>query len=363
MRKLLLGLAFSLLASAALAAETPAVAVKAAAAPADMMQAGTWYVTGDAAWEGVNLPDYNLGFHKVTNPSFFDGGTFQTFSQHLDGYRLQGAAGYFLPASYASTLMGSNTRVEFGVLYSRATGDASGRDVFTDGGIVTQTIDGAGAGGGYVCSPGQVCVTTSDLSTTYSDWKLNGKIAGDYRVDVFLLTPSLALFGGETQTDQLISQLTLLGAHPERLTYTADTSLRSRDFGVRGGVDLKYDLAPQVTLGLGASAGLATRHASFDGTDLATDALFGFLTGASTVSGSDNATPIVANTEVSVAYKWFPALTVRGFAGLNYDSKVAGIEAASFGGTVGGVTSRTPAHITFHSEIGYYVGSGVAWSF
>jgi hypothetical protein len=46
------------------------------------------------------------------------------------------------------------------------------------------------------------------------------------------------------------------------------------------------------------------------------------VAGASTISTSADATPFVAYAEAGVAFKWLPTLTVRGFAGLNYDSKV-----------------------------------------
>lgn len=330
---------------------------------AGVVEADGWYLSGDVAWQAVNLPDYQLGFHKVNNPAFADGGTFQSLDQHLDGYRLQGTVGYFLPPSMSDTLMGLNTRVEFAGRYRRATGGETGITDFTDGGVVTQTLDGAGANAGYVCSIGQVCQFASDVSTEHSDWQIGGRIAGEYRMDQILLMPSLTLFGGETRTDQAMVQTLHLGAHPEIPTYIADTSLRSTDYGLRAGVDLKFDVTPVVSLGLGGSAGLARRHASFDGIDMVNDPLLGLLAGAGAASDSDNATPFVANTEVSLTYKWLPALAVRGFAGVDYDSKVAGIAAPDFGGVAGAVTTRTPARVSFHSEFGFYAGGGVTWSF
>ncbi|MDO8288072.1 MAG: hypothetical protein Q7T44_02525 [Parvibaculum sp.] len=327
------------------------------------VKADGWYVSGDVAWQAVNLPDYGLGFRKVTNPIFSDGGTFQSLDQHLDGYRLQGTVGYFLPPALSDTLMGANTRVEFVGRYGRATGGETGIVDFTDGGVARLMLDGTGANAGYVCSIGQVCHVASNVSAEHSDWQIGGRIAGEYRVDQILLTPSLTLFGGETRTDQAMAQVLQLGAHPELSFYTADTSLRSTDYGLRAGVDLKFDVTPVVSLGLGGSAGLARRHTSFDGTDIINDTLFGILTGTGTASGSDNATPFVANTEVSLTYKWLPALAMRGFAGVDYDSKVAGIAAPDFGGVVGGVTTRTPARVSFHSELGFYAGGGITWSF
>lgn len=362
MKKLLLGMVFSALASAANAADVPVPVYK--AAPAPVVSASGWYASVDGAWQSLNLPDYGLGFRQVNVAPFTDAGPFQTFRPRVDGSQIRGAVGYVLPSASSHTLFGADTRVEIGGLYGRASGTGTGTVAYTGGGIVTQTLDGAGANSGWVCSATQICTTNSKLSTDYSNWQLHGRIAGDYRIGAVRVTPSLAVFGGDTRTDQTLAQVVRIGVAAGTPTYHASTSLRWSDVGARAGLDLKVDLTPRVTVGLGGWAGLAGRQASLAATDVAVDPIGGGLIGgASALSASANATPVVANTEAGVAFKWLPALTVRGFAGLNYDSKVPGVSSPSFTGAVAGVTSRIPAGITFHAETSYYAGGGITWTF
>ncbi|HEX7776462.1 MAG TPA: hypothetical protein VF449_08030 [Parvibaculum sp.] len=336
---------------------------KAVAAPAPAESANGWYLSADSAWQNVNLPEYALGFHKVVSPSFNDAGPFQSLRQHLDGYRIQGVAGYFLPGEYSTTLIGANTRVEFGLLYGHATGSASGTSLYTDGGIVGLTMDGAGAGSGYICAGFQPCTTTTNLSSTYSNWQIDGKIAGEERMGEILVTRSLAVFGGDTHTGQAMVQSVQIGAAPTNPTYKANTSVRWADIGVRAGLGMKVDLTSRVTADLGGSVGLAGRHATLEGSDFAGLSTLTLLDGASSVSDSGNTMPVVANAEAGLSVKILPALTLRGFTGFNFDSKVPGVTSPSFGGTVGVVTSRSPARTSFQSEFSYYAGAGMSWTF
>ncbi len=360
MKRLVLGLACSMVAGVAIADEVPA-----GKAPLETsMSADGWYFSADGAWQSVKLPAYSLGFRRVAEPLFPDAGAFQTFNRHIDGYMVRGAAGYFLPPAWSDTLFGANTRVEIGGLYGHASGSASGTAVYTGGGVVTQTLDGAGANGGYVCADFQHCTTNSNLSTSYSNWQFNGKIAGEYSIAAISVAPSLAIFGGKARVNQTLAQTIQIGVAATTPTYDASTSLRWRDVGARAGLDLKFEVIPRVEVGLGGWAGFAGRRASLDGTDLAVDHVVGLMAGDSAISSSANATPFLANAEAGVAFKWLPALTVRGFTGLNYDSKTPGIASSSFtGGIGGGITSRTPAHITFHAETSFYAGGGITWTF
>jgi hypothetical protein len=360
LKNLLLGLVFSACASAAIAADAPTPVYK--APPPNAAPTSDWYVSFDGAWQRVNLPDYGLGFRRVTVSPFTDAGPFQKFRPSFDGPLFSGTLGYFLPPALSNTLFGSNSRLEIGGYYSRASGSASGTAAYTGGGVITQTLNGAGANGGWVCSPTQICTTNSNLSTKYSDWRLYGRIAGDYRFGAILATPSFAVFGGATRTDQTLAQDIQIAQVPAHPTYGASTSLPSTDVGARVGLDLTVDVTPAVALGLGGWGGFARRYASLSGTDVAVDPIGNLIAGASAISTKASATPFVGNAEAGVAFKWLPALTVRGFAGLNYDSKVPGVASSSFVGGVGGITSRSPASIAFSAETSYYAGAAVTWT-
>lgn len=346
---------FSALVSAAFAADK--------VPPTTVTSDSGWYLSVDGSWQSVNLPDYGIGFLKVASPTFSEAGPFQTFSPHLDGYVVRGTVGYFLPPAASDTLFGANTRVEFGGLYGRAKGTDAGTAVYTGGGIVGLTLDAVGANGGWLCADTQVCTTSSNLSSEYSNWQLDGKIAGDYRWGSILVTPSLAVFGGDTHTDQTMAQTVRIGQASGIPSYNASTSLRWTDVGARAGLDLKVDVTPRVVVGLGGWAGFAGRHASLGATAIALDPIGGLIAGASSISSSASVTPFVANAEANVAFKWLSTLTVRGFAGLNFDSKVPGIAGPSFGTLGSPAASRTQAAVSFHSEVSYYAGGGITWTF
>lgn len=352
MKKLFLALAFSAFASAAIAdeAKTP---ISAAAS------GNGWYLSFDAGVLSVGLPDYGLGFHKVSSPTFPDAGPFQVFAPRLDGYILNGTVGYYLPPESSDTVLGANTRLEVGGHYGHASGTDSGSALYTGGGVIGMYLDGSGGNGGYVCADFQNCNANSSLSGDYSNWQLNGRIAGDRPWGNMVVTPSLTFFGGNTHVDQTFSQI--LQIHTLSETYNATTSLRWREFGVRAGLDMKSEVTPRLTVGFGGWVGFAGRHASFEGNDIGQGTL-GIVTGTGAASADGNATPFIANLEANVAYKWLPALTLRGFSGLNFDSKVPGVGAPSFGGTLGSFTG-TPGTVSFQSTVSYYAGGGVIWTF
>jgi hypothetical protein len=360
MIKSLFGLMLSAFASAAIAADMPVPVYKAPAAT--VVSASGWYLSVDGAWQRVKLPDHALGFRQAAPAVFTDAGPMQSFRQRFDGFLVRGAVGYFWPGN--ATIFGANSRVEFGGFYSRASGTDTETVVSTVGGVITQFLDGTGANGGYICSPGQICTTNSNLATTHSNWQLHGKIAGDHRMGTVVVTPSLAVFGGNGRTSQTLTQVQTVSTSPNSATYNASTSLRWTDVGARAGIDLKLDVAPRATVGLSGWAGFARRNVSLSGTDVGTDNIVAALVaGSGTISASADATPFLANAEAGVAFRWLPAVIVRGFVGLNYDSKVPGVSSPSFAGSVGAVTSRTPAGVSFHSQSSYYAGGGVTWAF
>ena len=360
MKKLLLGMVFSALASAAVAADVSVPVYK--APPATFVSASGWYLSVDGAWRRVNLPDYGLGSRQVVFPfPSTDGGPMQSFrQQRFDGSLVRGAVGYFLPSS--NTVFGANTRVEMGGFYGRASGSQTGTAVSVTGAAAMQFLDGTLRNTSYLCNNAQICTTSANLSTSYSDWQLHGKIAGDYRLGAVLVTPSVALFGGNARTNQSLFQtLSLTGGFTGDVTYQASTSLRWTDVGARAGLDLKVDVTPRVAVGLSGWAGLAGRHASLSGADVAVDAAGGFQSGASALSVGANATPFLANVEAGAAFKWLPTLIVRGFVGLNYDSKVPGLVSPRV--PTFSVLASTPAGISFTSQTSYYAGGGVTWTF
>ena len=214
------------------------------------------------------------------------------------------------------------------------------------------------------CLPGQICTINGNSSANYSNWQIHGRAAGDYRLGAVWFTPSLAVFGGEAHNNQSTASVLSLSqlVDPARIsTYNASTSLRWTDVGARAGMDLKFDVSPWAAIGIGGWAGFASRRASLSGSDVYVDNILGFYNGASTISGiGRSTTPFLANAEAGIAVKPLPALIMRGFVGVNFDSQVPGVASpgiTAFGGTT------SPAGISFGSQTSYYTGGGLTWAF
>jgi hypothetical protein len=175
------------------------------------------------------------------------------------------------------------------------------------------------------------------------------------------VTPSLAVFGGNARADQTLSQAFtqfLGGGVLETASYAASTRLEWTDVGARAGLHLRSAVTPSFSIGLGGSAALAARRVSFSGNDVSSSSNAGIITGSSTLSLSDSKTPLLANAEAHFAWQLTPWMTVRGFAGLNYDSDVPGIAGPSYAGSILAPT-RSAASLFYDHRTSVYAGGGL----
>jgi hypothetical protein len=99
-----------------------------------------------------------------------------------------------------------------------------------------------------------------------------------------------------------------------------------------------------------------------DGSDVLTTSIV-LGSRATSVSVSDDRAVFLANAEAGLSYKFNPNFTIRGFAGLNYDSNVPGISAPTFTGSAAVPGVGTAAGIAYSSETSYYAGGGVSVKF
>jgi hypothetical protein len=351
----------AILALGAAAATAPASAADMApvykAAPAAVVSPSGYYVWVDGMYDRVRLPSYALGLHNViTVGTFPDAGLVQSFDPSLNGGGVRGAIGYILP--------GSTWRFELGGSYIGANGTNSAvATASTIGGANVQLLDGTlPATTAFVCNGATTCTTASTLSTSYTAWQFNGKAAADWKFGSILVTPSVAIFGGNARTGQSLTQTLTQSNFPgSHLNYTASTTLRWTDAGVRAGLDTSIPLTPAFSIGLGGWVGVAQRHTSLSGNDASTASSLNFI-GASTLSTSANKGVFLANLEAGLAYKMTTAVTLRGFAGLDYDASVPGISSPAFV-TVVPAANRTPAGISYSHESSFYAGGGVVVRF
>jgi hypothetical protein len=320
--------------------------------------AGGFYIWADGSYQSIHLPTFDLGVQRDTITTL-PAGPFESYSPRATGYGVSGAVGYFLPHGTLPSAFGSNGRVEVGASYVNATASQSGTGAAAGTpGLLWQLLNGlmfadTGCGAG-------TCTTSSVLSTKYTAWNVNAKVAGDHAFGNVTVTPSVLVFGGKARTDQTFSQ-SVDNAGFDLGAYNSNSSLHWTDWGARFGLDSKWAMTDTVTFGLSGNIGIARRAVSLAADD--TCGCAGFVGGISAVSASTVTTPFLANAEASFAVKLTPAALIKSFVGLNYDSRVPGISAQSHSGTVAVATFGTPAGIKFAGETSWYAGGGLTVNF
>jgi hypothetical protein len=223
-------------------------------------------------------------------------------------------------------------------------------------------LNGNVVNGGATCNGAFACTINGALSTSYDAWQLNGKAAYDWKYGAVTVTPSAAPFGGTAGAKQTLSQSLSQfpaggGALLGTVAYTANTSLRWTDVGGRFGLDIADPMTSALTVRVGGWIGVAGRSTSFTGIDSAISP--GNFTGTGAIAISESRTVFLANAEAGFAYRYTPAVALRGFAGVSYDDSVPGITNPSFTGPNFVVASTTPARLYYQRETSYYAGGGL----
>lgn len=353
MKKLVL--AASLLATAAVASAQ--VADTAGKAPAAAVSSGGYYVWVDGIYDRVALPSYTLGLHNIlAGLTLPDVGPVQGFDPRLNGSGVRGAIGYRLPRS--------TVRFEIGGSYIAANGSNPAFGENSTGAVGVVLLTGVVPGSAAFNCIARICSTSSNLSSDFSAWQFNGKVAADWTYGSINLTPSAAIFGGRSRVGQTLNQAftQILGAVLTNSgVYSASTTLRWTDIGARAGLDVAAPLGPALVAQLGGWVGLASRHTAFSGNDAASSAPLTLFNSASSISTNATKGVFLANLEAGLAYKMSPALTLHGFAGLNYDSDVPGISAPNGGDLF--LLVPTAAGISYGHETSFYAGGGLLWRF
>ncbi len=370
MNRLLIGalLAFAPPLGLAVAADAPPPAPVFTKAPA--AASGGAYFWADGSYQSVKLPTYALGWSTATrNPI---GGALLTnlgsgvqFDPRAAGEGASGGLGYVLPHGTFAPVFGENVRIELGGSYVHATASqsaASGPTAFVlPNAFFLQLLNGT-VGIFGACGPGSVniaCSETATLSTSYTAWQGNAKIAGDFKSGPITLTPSAAVFGGDARNNQdLAASLAITDVFGATFTqpYKASTSLRWTDFGGRLGADAKFDFTNWLAVGLGGYVGAADRSVTLGGCDkVNASPCFSIASGA-------NTTALLANAEASITIKPISSVAITAFVGLNYDDRVPGIAAPTFTSPCC-LLGTAPATINFQAETSYYAGERASVKF
>jgi len=311
-----------------------------------------YYFWIDGMADKTRLPAYQLGLHNISGLN--DAGPIQHFDPRLDGAGVRSAIGYLVPAtSVKLELGGSYVEAKDNRQLSSASNGFVGARFLNGSGMVGITFD---------CSfPVTIgCTTAGSLSTDYTAWQFNGKVSADWKFAGVTVTPHVAVFGGNSRVEQTLSQFFSQPFAGNTGTYSAATTESWRDIGARVGADLGVEVAKGLTLDIGGWIGGANRHTSLSGSDAGADStgntVFG---GGSTLSIDDSRMVVLTNAETGFAYRPLQMVALRGFVGLNHDSRVPGIANPSFTGSFGAPTSTTAASITYTAETSYYAGGGL----
>src|SRR5260370_33983391 len=105
----------------------------------------------------------------------------------------------------------------------------------------------------------RTCPATSALATSYQCGQRHPRCATDYKLGVVTLTPSVAVFGGESRNNQIYSLRDNNGSSPNSNEfYSANTRLKWDDVGVRAGLDRRTPLTVWLSGGVGVWGGVAS---------------------------------------------------------------------------------------------------------
>ena len=320
---------------------------------------GGFYLWADGSYQSINLPSVgNFGYRAQVFPSTNIVAN-EKHDPRADGSGVKGAIGYRFRDGAFPISFGSNQRIELGGSYVKATGTSSASNSNSDVNIQVFNLQGVNPIGTAGCG-GSTCSTPSTLSSDYQAWNifLTGK--SDFKSGALTLTPSLTFFAGKGRTQQGLAQQLLADGAPYPPgaggnTYNMDAALDWNDWGAMIGLDARYDVNAWLSFGLGGTAGWARRSASLSASDslrFPSDP----RTFTSSVEETAAATPFVSNAEANVVLRPGRNMSIKGFVGLNYDSRVPGIAGVEI---PPGAASGTQAQIKFESQTSYYAGGGV----
>jgi len=129
------------------------------------------------------------------------------------------------------------------------------------------------------------------------------------------------------------------------------------------GLDGKVAVSQWLAFGLGGSIGVAHRHVDLSAADAVSAG--GPAIATSAIAASRTLTPFLGNAEARMFLTpWSNNVVFKGFAGINYDSKVPGISSPAFDSAFPAPgTNVRPANIKTEAETSFYAGGGVTVRF
>ena len=298
---------------------------------------GGFYFWIDGLYDRLNLPNDAGAIHNTDAGFISDQGATQSFDPRLNAGGVRGAVGYAISPDF---------RFEVGGSYIAGSGSLQNSVLPSTPSINVVLLNGFNNLGAF-CA----CSVNGTLRTNYDAWKVFAEAKYDaWRSGPLTLTATAALFGGTSDANQDLTQTYL--ASLTAGTYSSHTSLRWTDVGGRLGLDANYAINPLFSVGLKGWAGAAGRETSLSGNDLDVNNATGPV--PSLITSSATTAAFLANVEGSFTHSVTSSLSVRGFAGFNYDNKVPGVRSST---SLNGMPIQ--AGVFYASEFDYYAGIGL----
>lgn len=304
------------------------------------------YLEADGAYRSVGLGAYELGLVRsdVTGVHL---GPLTNVSVRVDAFEFAGTVGYRFHDTVLDGAWGSNARIELGAAITSGDGSNSGSGIVNFYG--QQMMSGATDAGGGCFSD---CPAFADLESEFESSRFSVALTTDHGSNENKWSPVLEIFGGSSDLDQDFES-GFSGSSP---LYNASTSLDWDHVGARLGIATDFPVAENVKLGIGAKIGAVHRDAEFSGSDTYSTG------GSSTASGSDDTVAFLFAAEANANWTVASNAVLRVFGGVEYDSAVPVIAAASYEGDYIAPTSTTPAHLDFEDDVSFYAGLGLTIS-
>jgi hypothetical protein len=283
----------------------------------------------DGSYQSVQLALFNPG---LTLPAQIMAPTWSAMRNTdpvATGYGTRGGVGFIIPTGDISHVV-SDVRVQLTASYVSAGAMQPGEP--SRAGTDFRLYESTNLGCGAVIS----CFSGSGSATNFNSWQTELKGATDLNFGRIVVSPSMALFAKDAQSQQAIFLGTAYSGWSE--------------FGGKIAIDSTIELTNHSLFGVGAGIGTAYRATSFSSAPLG-DASLGPIAPSTATA---NSRPLLANTEASFIWKPQVWQTIKLYAGMQFDSRTP-LAPDSFGGLDPG-TGGSGA-ITFETVRNFYFGS------
>lgn len=255
--------------------------------------------------------------------------------------------GYVFQQGQMPTWLGENFRIEFAGGYRSGSRDHTANNTLAGPASTYVLLDGASVGYGIGTEQ------QGKLDIDYKQWQIRLTAKSDFPIaPSFILTPSITVFGGRSDTEYL--ELNRVFGGGSFADAVLDEDIETDQYGVRVGAAVAYEATQVLRLFLGGYVGFAYMNTDYSGQNcngvinapLANCGSPGVVPAfIRTATDSDTEIAFIGGVYAGARYSfgWF-IVTVAGE--VDYNSAVPGIRHAS-------LTNPAPASLTSSGEFAF----------